>query len=128
MSAPPKRIWLQWHGELHWHGDPDECDYDDDPCTQEVTWSQDKIFDKDIEYVRADENDWITINVPFRHHETKESFQSLGLAQPGTLIETTRGVFLIGHINTFGSDAGADCGDEFDASATVIRYKVIWAP
>lgn len=42
----PDRIFLQWHGD----GEPDEHGT---VCEEEVSWCKTKIFDHDIEYVRA---------------------------------------------------------------------------
>jgi hypothetical protein len=39
----PTTIFLQWHGD----GDPEQGEV----CESEVTWSRDKIFANDIEYV-----------------------------------------------------------------------------
>ena len=49
MSAP-ERIFLQWHGD----GDPDEPG---EVYIDEVTWQDERIFDHDVEYVRADKAD-----------------------------------------------------------------------
>ena len=48
MSAKttPIRIYLQWNGDA----EPEESE----PCVEEVTWSQEQIFEHDIEYIRAD--------------------------------------------------------------------------
>jgi hypothetical protein len=47
LPYPPPRIWLQWHGD----GDPS----DGDPVpTAEVTWSANKVWRGDCEYIRAD--------------------------------------------------------------------------
>jgi hypothetical protein len=43
----PERIWLQWYGDS---SDEDElC-----PNYEAVTWAEDKIFNRDIRFVRAD--------------------------------------------------------------------------
>jgi hypothetical protein len=44
----PLNLWLQWHGD----GNPED---DGKVCESEVTWSREKIFDHDVEYVHADE-------------------------------------------------------------------------
>jgi hypothetical protein len=45
-----ERVWLQYQGH-----DADDPDCDDSECEQdEVTWCQDRQFDTDVEYVRAD--------------------------------------------------------------------------
>lgn len=44
---PPDHIYLQWNGDA----DPDEPGA---PYEPEVTWSRERIFDGDIEYIRAD--------------------------------------------------------------------------
>lgn len=48
MSAKttPIRIYLQWNGD----SEPE----DNEPCLEEVTWSQEQIFKHDVEYIRAD--------------------------------------------------------------------------
>ena len=40
MADTPKTIWLQ-----------------DDPVTGETTWCEDKIYDDDVEYIRAPDDD-----------------------------------------------------------------------
>jgi hypothetical protein len=48
LPEPPIKVWLQWHGD----GDPS----DGDPVpTVGVTWSAEKVWRGDVEYVRADE-------------------------------------------------------------------------
>jgi len=44
----PNKIFLQWHGE----GDPQDPR---SPSQGDVTWSKDKVFEHDIEYVKAPE-------------------------------------------------------------------------
>ena len=44
----PHNLWLQWHGD----GTPED---DGEVCDGEVTWSREKIFEHDVEYVHADE-------------------------------------------------------------------------
>jgi hypothetical protein len=44
----PLNLWLQWYGD----GTPED---DGEICESEVTWSREKIFDHDVEYVHADE-------------------------------------------------------------------------
>lgn len=44
----PLNLWLQWNGD----GDPEDSG---DVAESEVTWSREKIFDADVEYVHADE-------------------------------------------------------------------------
>ena len=47
---PPKRIFLQWHG--------DAIGYERGPVAEhEVSWSQEQIFPRDIEYVRKTQLD-----------------------------------------------------------------------
>ena len=51
MSEAPERIHLQWDGD---------CDVTmvyGEPYADEVTWSMDRIWDGDIEYVRKDKAD-----------------------------------------------------------------------
>lgn len=45
-QQPPRTIYIQWHGD----GDPD----DGDVSIGDVTWCKDRIFDNDVEYIRAD--------------------------------------------------------------------------
>lgn len=41
----PKQIFLQWHGD----GPAEDSDVDD----AHVTWCRDRVFDNDVEYIRA---------------------------------------------------------------------------
>lgn len=68
-------------------------------------------------------NEWIEINLPYWDVD-KDSFKERGLAQPGTLIDTEKGVFLIGHINP-NRGICDDC-TEFDNETIVKRYKIVW--
>lgn len=43
---PPRRLWLQWHGDQ----EPEPMD----GTPQDVTWCEDQIWPHDIEYWRAD--------------------------------------------------------------------------
>jgi len=45
-KGPPLKIWLQWHGD---EKDPEGLP---DPHYMNVSWSDQKVFDGDIEYVR----------------------------------------------------------------------------
>ena len=47
-AVVPLDLWLQWHGD----GAPEDAS---EVCESEVTWSREKIFDHDVEYVHADE-------------------------------------------------------------------------
>ena len=49
QNSPPKRIWLQWWGDI----DPDK---DSQPFDtgDGITWCKDKIFNTDIEYILKD--------------------------------------------------------------------------
>lgn len=49
MNNIPEKIWLNLGEEV-----PDDADFHD---LSEVTWSENKVFDKDVEYVRKSE--WI---------------------------------------------------------------------
>lgn len=42
----PERIFLQWHGD----SDPDT--EESEVCFADVTWSADRVYDTDIEFVR----------------------------------------------------------------------------
>lgn len=46
LAAPPETIYLQYHGD----GEPDDGLVRD----ADVTWCRDKIFEYDVEYVRAE--------------------------------------------------------------------------
>ena len=46
MGKPPDNIWLQFHGD----GEPEDTPVSSD----DVTWCQDKIYDHDIHYIKAD--------------------------------------------------------------------------
>lgn len=48
-SEAPKRIWLQWHGDA----DP-ELELGD-VATGEVSWCENQVYNRDVEYVRTDE-------------------------------------------------------------------------
>lgn len=54
MKAPD-RCFLQWHGDVT---EDEAREYDEDPDWKpddgEATWCQDRVFDADVEYVRAD--------------------------------------------------------------------------
>jgi hypothetical protein len=43
----PLSLWLQWHGD----GSPDD---DGHVAESDVTWCREKVFEHDVEYVRAD--------------------------------------------------------------------------
>ena len=48
--SAPLELWIQWHG------DNDESEDDSLPVSElEVTWCRDKLYERDIEYVHADE-------------------------------------------------------------------------
>lgn len=66
---------------------------------------------------------WVDINLPYYVYEG-DSFEARGLNKPGTLIETDRGTFLIGHINP-NRGVCDDC-TEFAEDTIVKRYKIIW--
>lgn len=51
MGTAPERIFLQWHGDANrWERE----DADFSPDHADVTWCADKVFEHDIEYIRAD--------------------------------------------------------------------------
>lgn len=52
MKNIPEKIWLNFGEEV-----PDDSDFHD---LSEVTWSENKVFDNDVEYVRKSE--WINAN------------------------------------------------------------------
>jgi hypothetical protein len=68
--------------------------------------------------------EWIEINLPFLAYPSENSFDGLGLNKPGTLVETNKGIFLIGDIN---QNRGVcdDC-EAFSIKEIVKRYKIIW--
>lgn len=47
-ESVPLTMWLQWHGS----GTPEDAG---SVSEIDVTWSRDKVFDHDVEYVHADE-------------------------------------------------------------------------
>jgi len=47
-AVAPLDLWLQWHGD----GTSEDAS---EACKSEVTWSREKIFDHDVEYVHAGE-------------------------------------------------------------------------
>lgn len=50
-KGPPNRIWLQWHGDEA--PGEDGKFHEPDPCHEDVTWCQDKIFEHDVEYAKT---------------------------------------------------------------------------
>lgn len=59
----PASLWLQWHGD----GDPEDTAPVDE---HEVTWSREKVFPGDLEYVLASPlRELVTME-----HESKEAF------------------------------------------------------
>jgi len=69
--------------------------------------------------------EWIELGLPYWcYDEQGESFESLGLNKPGTLIDVEDKIYLIGHINL--SCGVCDDCTEFEYDAIVKRYKVIW--
>ena len=67
--------------------------------------------------------DWIDINLPWWTMKG-DSFCERELHNPGTLVQTEDGIFLIGDINQL---AGV-CDDckAFGNDTIILRYKVIW--
>jgi hypothetical protein len=70
-------------------------------------------------------NEWIELGLPFDSRE-QPSFNGLRLNNPGTIIKTDSGVFLIGDINTRGG--ACECCNILSDDEIVIRYKKIWDP
>ncbi len=74
--------------------------------------------------------EWIELNLPFYDYDSarsgnnKNSFEGLGLNNPGTLIETSKGMFLIGDINTL--RGVCDWDEAFPPREIIKRYKIIW--
>ena len=74
--------------------------------------------------------EWIELNLPFYDscdswpNKSKNSFKGLELDNPGTLIETSKGMFLIGDINIHGGLCDYDAA--FTREEIVKRYKIIW--
>ena len=48
MSRPPKRIWLQFHGD-----ETERLHRGETVNSRDVTWCSDQINDSDVEYVRV---------------------------------------------------------------------------
>lgn len=71
---------------------------------------------------------WIDCGLPYGSSDS-QTFAGKGLNKPGTLIETAKGIFLIGHINPKRGICD-DCVEfgEFGESVIVVRYRVIWEP
>lgn len=67
--TPPTTIYLQWHGDSE---DIDEPIQED--AIGEVTWCRDRIYDGDIEYVRAD-----AVREALEGHGCSELFGENGL-------------------------------------------------
>ncbi len=96
----------------------------------------DPEIDQYIEYVNFEEkyNKWYvqqpeTIKYREEWDETMNkqdtsSFMGQGLNKAGTLIETEKGQYLIGHINKLGGVCD-DC-TQFEPDTVIKRYKVVW--
>jgi hypothetical protein len=48
INNPPQKIYLQWDGDA----EPPEV-YTSDPDDRDVTWCRERVFERDIEYVRV---------------------------------------------------------------------------
>jgi hypothetical protein len=66
MNERPTTIYLQWHG--------DSDDLDEPIHEDEVTWCRDRIFDGDIEYIRAD-----AVRAALGGHQCSKLFGEAGL-------------------------------------------------
>ena len=100
MSNPPEYIWLQYHGDV------DPADYPDDdegPHLSEVSWCWEKIFDYDIEYIRADEAARLHSVVESQAAQIDELEEQLaqGLKANGQLIEAL-GMYTGAEANEYG--------------------------
>ena len=100
----PLDLWLQWHGD----GTPED---DGEVCESEVTWSREKIFDHDVEYVHADE-----IRRALMGHRRSELWGDEGL-----IAATMRCVDAIDHIDEAIVDADGT------AEETLARIReILW--
>lgn len=85
------------------------------------------VYDLAIEK-RMCEMDWVEINLLYSDDDNiddiEDTFEKRELNKPGTLIDTDKGIFLIGHINPLRGVCD-DC-TKFDPETIVRRYKVIW--
>jgi hypothetical protein len=48
INNPPQKIYLQWDGDAE---PPEACT--SDPDDRDVTWCRERVFERDIEYVRV---------------------------------------------------------------------------
>lgn len=76
-----------------------------------------------VDYLEAKSKGWIEYNKPFWCSDG-DSFKGEGLNNPGALIETSKGIYLIGHINEI-CGVCDDC-TQFEPDTIVIRYKIVW--
>ena len=70
-------------------------------------------------------SNWIKYGYPFYDSVDKSLFKD-GLHQPGTLIKTKEGIFLIGDINMDGGTC--NCCHAVHGTDIVDEYKVVWTP
>lgn len=102
LKGKPLELWLQWHGT----GDPSN---EGEVCESEVTWSREKIFDGDVEYIAAAE-----IRQALGGHSSSQI-----LGEAGLIAATMRCVDAISRIDDAVVDA---CGT---AEETITRIREI---
>jgi hypothetical protein len=95
-ALPPERIWLQWYGD----GSPDDIG---DVSVADVTWERDKIFEHDIEYVRADtlsqpDAEWkIMTDAEWKELSAESRFRINEFARHATLSQPNQKCVKCGH-------------------------------
>lgn len=104
LLVVPLDLWLQWHGD----GTPED---DGEVCESGVTWSREKIFDADVEYVHAGE-----IRRALMGHRSSELWGDKGL-----IAATMRCVDALDRIDEAIVDADGTAGE------TVARIReILW--
>ena len=73
------------------------------------------------------ENEWIEYNKSFMSYDLNVgNFLDDGLCNPGVLVETEKGQYLIGTVNRNGG--ACDCCSIINSDDIILRYKVVWTP
>lgn len=82
MNNIPEKIWLNLGEEV-----PDDSDFHD---LSEVTWSENKVFNKDVEYVRKSE--WISVEewLPDENEEVLCMMKSNGAIVSGFIFKNAK--------------------------------------
>jgi len=84
-------------------------------------------------FPKSNDNDgWIECGLPWATYDSEEmcfaddcTETSLKMNKPGVLVETEKGIFLIGHMNPH--SGLCDCCSMFKGETIIKRYKVVWS-